>query len=85
MTGRSQNEAVTILRNTPTGGTVDLVVSRQEIVAASPPEEPTSAPPNLPRQIVSMTQFKCIRSYFIIFMLVPEWLLFSSNPSVEAT
>lgn len=31
MTGKSQTEAVSILRNTPLGGTVELVVSRQEI------------------------------------------------------
>ncbi|XP_067127490.1 LOW QUALITY PROTEIN: partitioning defective 3 homolog [Centruroides vittatus] len=30
MTGKSQTEAVSVLRNTPLGGTVELVVSRQE-------------------------------------------------------
>ncbi|XP_064456727.1 partitioning defective 3 homolog isoform X3 [Ornithodoros turicata] len=43
MTGKSQTDAVAILRNAPTGSTVDLVVSRQEL-------EPT---PSLPREMPS--------------------------------
>ena len=44
ITGKSQSEAVAILRNVPQGGIVKLVVSRQERVDLSP---------KLPRQIVS--------------------------------
>ena len=43
ITGKTQSEAVSILRNIPQGGIVKLVVSRQERVDLSP---------KLPRQIV---------------------------------
>lgn len=36
MTGKSQAEAVTVLRNAPTGTTVKIVVSRQEDVVTGP-------------------------------------------------
>ena len=44
MTGKTQSEAVTVLRNAPPGSKVRIVVSRQE---------DSSASPRLPRQIVS--------------------------------
>jgi C-terminal processing protease CtpA/Prc len=46
MTGKTQSEAVAVLRNAPQGGKVSIVVSRQE-------ESSTS--PRLPRQIVRIT------------------------------
>jgi len=46
ITGKSQAEAVSILRTVPQGGIVKLVVSRQERVDLSP---------KLPRQIVRFT------------------------------
>lgn len=49
MTGKNQNEVVTILRTIPTGGLARLLVSRQEVS-----EEETS--PKLPRQMKSMNR-----------------------------
>lgn len=43
MTGKSQADAVAVLRNAPPGSKVKIVVSRQEDVSG----------PNLPREIVS--------------------------------
>uniref|UniRef100_T1JCX4 PDZ domain-containing protein n=1 Tax=Strigamia maritima TaxID=126957 RepID=T1JCX4_STRMM len=42
MTGKTQSEAVKILRNTPLGGTVKLVVSRQEADSPKLPREMTT-------------------------------------------
>jgi hypothetical protein len=47
MTGKSQAEAVAFLRNAPPGGTVRIVVSRQEDVIDN----------TLPRIIVSVFPF----------------------------
>lgn len=49
MTGKNQNEVVTILRTIPTGGMARLLVSRQEVA-----EEETS--PKLPRQMKLMNR-----------------------------
>lgn len=54
MTGKTQDEAVAILRNAPAGSTVNLVVSRQEIES-----------PRFPRQIVS----KSMKIPFLIVLL----------------
>ncbi|XP_075747591.1 par-3 family cell polarity regulator isoform X5 [Rhipicephalus microplus] len=45
MTGRSQTDAVTILRNAPPGSTVELVVSRQEPDPSPSPGLPREIPP----------------------------------------
>jgi C-terminal processing protease CtpA/Prc len=47
MTGKTQSEAVAILRNAPQGSKVSIVVSRQE---------DSSTSPRLPRQIVRSTE-----------------------------
>jgi len=49
MTGKNQNEVVTILRTIPSGGTARLLISRQEVT-----EDETS--PKLPRQMKSMNR-----------------------------
>ncbi|XP_022242599.1 partitioning defective 3 homolog isoform X1 [Limulus polyphemus] len=46
MTGLSQTEAVDILRKTPLGGTVNLMVSRQEINPTSSSDLPQEMPPD---------------------------------------
>lgn len=46
MTGKTQSEAVAVLRNAPQGSKVSIVVSRQE---------DSSTSPRLPRQIVCIT------------------------------
>lgn len=46
MTGKTQSEAVSVLRNAPQGSKVSIVVSRQE---------DSSTSPRLPRQIVCIT------------------------------
>jgi hypothetical protein len=61
MTGKTQSEAVSILRNAPPGGKVLLVVSRQEKGDESP---------KLPREIVSVSQSNVpIQSCVILYVL----------------
>ncbi|CAG2174838.1 unnamed protein product, partial [Oppiella nova] len=45
MTGKSQSEAVNILRTLPLGTSVDLIVSRQEVDASPSPMMPRRLPP----------------------------------------
>jgi hypothetical protein len=53
MTGKTQSEAVAVLRNAPQGSKVSIVVSRQE---------DSSTSPRLPRQIVRIT----VKNIFVI-------------------
>lgn len=52
MTGKTQSEAVSVLRNAPQGSKVSIVVSRQE---------DSSTSPRLPRQIVCIT---CVKYFY---------------------
>ncbi|OTF83694.1 hypothetical protein BLA29_015218, partial [Euroglyphus maynei] len=45
MTGKSQEEAVKILRNLPSDSIVDLIVSRQEVEVSPSPLMPRQLPP----------------------------------------
>jgi C-terminal processing protease CtpA/Prc len=53
MTGKTQSEAVAVLRNAPQGSKVSIVVSRQE---------DSSTSPRLPRQIVCIT----VKNIFVL-------------------
>lgn len=60
MTGKSQTEAVSILRNTPTGSKVRIIVSRQEDVTDM----------NLPRIMV------CTTVCYILCVIVWQYVFF---------
>lgn len=64
MTGKSQSEAVAILRKVPTGSKVKIVVSRQEDVPVNS---------GLPRVMVSSSQIRVIPVLIVQFFLRSNW------------